>query len=91
MANGKAMKRLVISRRNRERVYIGDAVVQVEWFPGRASLIKVTIDAPEEITVLREELVDGKKGDKNEKFHHRFHTRIDREQDQNQSQKRSGD
>lgn len=86
MANGKSMRRLVISRRNRERVYIGDACVQVEWFPGRASLIKVTIDAPEEITVLREELVDGKKGDKNDKFHHRFHTRGDREQDQDQSE-----
>lgn len=74
-----------------ERARVGKCFIYMERSNRGARKILVRVEAPEEITVLREELVDGKKGDKNEKFHHRFHTRIDREQDTNQSQKRSGD
>lgn len=67
-----------------ERARVGRCFVYMERSNRGARKILVRIEAPEEITVLREELVDGKKGDKNEKFRHRFHTRGHREQDQNQ-------
>jgi len=82
MSKKSRMRRLVISRRNKERFYVGESCVQVEWFPGRGNLIKVTIDAPEEVTVLREELRDRSRADAEDRIQDRFHTKANREQNQ---------
>lgn len=44
---------LVISRKNRERVWIGEALVEVRYESGR---VRLAIQAPREIIVRREEV-----------------------------------
>lgn len=86
MSKKSRMRRLVISRRNRERFWVGESCVQVEWFPGRGNLIKVTIDAPEDVIVLREELRDRNRADaKTQDLPDRFHTQKNRKPDQDHS------
>jgi hypothetical protein len=86
MSKKSRMRRLVISRRNRERFYVGESCIQVEWFPGRGNLIKVTIDAPEDVIVLREELLERRSSDaEDQDLPDRVSTQRNRKQNQNHS------
>lgn len=50
----KPIKRLVLSRRFGERLKIGDAWVTIEY--KGSNTVKVTVDAPEEVIITREEI-----------------------------------
>lgn len=49
---------LILTRREGEMLYIGDDIrVTVTEVTGNA--VKIGIDAPDEVTIMREELVEG--------------------------------
>ena len=53
---------LVVSRRKSECIYIGDNIKVVIINVGKRGVVRIGIEAPKELTILREELRD-KKGE----------------------------
>lgn len=59
------MSRLNIRRKEREKVYIGDNIV-VQIMEARSGYVKLCIEAPKDVKIMRAELVKEEEASKNE-------------------------